>query len=191
MRSVLPWVVVALVMLACGKQTNTAQPLYFDSLLYAQAHAYRVQPAGIEKYARVDDQTDTTWLAFDTGTLQREWDLFTPLNAFQKPAFADTYAVTVEKDPHSNLTVKRYRSMQEVPVPQVEFYYLATPTRLRAIRAVFEERNLFYSTQRHLRLSFAEHGGQPVITEYAVAGYQKMVLADSVQFSITGKIVWQ
>ena len=165
--------------------------MYFDSLLQAQTQAYRVRPSGIEKYARVDDNADTTFLAFDAPTLKREWDVFLPLDAFQKPAFADTYAITIEQDPHSNLTVKRYLSRQAVPVPEVAFYYLNNPDQLRAIRATFQELNTFYTTQRQLELIFAERDGRPVITDYSVTGYQKMVLADSVTFSIAGKMVWR
>ncbi len=191
MRKLLPLIGVAALAWACGRQPSSTRPLYFDSLLQAQVNAYRVSPSGIEKYAQVDEKTDTTRLAFDQQTLKREWDMFRPLDAFQKPAFADAYTLTVEKDPHSNLTVKRYRARKDVPVPELAFYYLNTPDQLKAIKATFEELNVFYATQRHLQLTFAERDGLPVITHYSVAGYQKMVLADSVTFSIAGRIVWQ
>jgi hypothetical protein len=74
-------------------------------------------------------------------------------------------------------------------VPFVQFYYQHDVTNLKRIEAEYQEQNALYYTKRRLSIQF-DGSGKNLIHHYSIEGAQKMILSDSVRFSIHGSIFY-
>ena len=132
-------------------------------------------------------------LSPDTIQWKYELDAFQQLDAINKPLFKGNYQQQDQDDEHSNLLVHSYlfkpESKMKSPVAEVKFFYQNGRKKLKRIESVFAEENLLFSTSRKLTLEFGEVRGIPIISGYRVNGFQKMILSDTVKFSIRGKVL--
>jgi hypothetical protein len=192
MRSVLFFVFAGLLLTSCERQKESSG-LYFDSLIVNQIKHLQSLHVQVEKRARVDHMYDSSVLKMDSLRWKKELDVFTQLDVFQKPAFTNAYVVTTGPDDHSNLIVKSYQAKpSDIPisVKSLQFFYLTPSGPLKKIKAVFSEDNSFYFTHRTMELFFENHEGKSLISHYSVQGTQKMILADSVQFEVKGRVLF-
>jgi len=174
--------------LSCQKNSAHADS-YFDSLVMAQvAHLSNVK-ASVAKKATLDGKEDQSTFTPDSTTWENELGIFRQLSVFERPAYRQAYRVEDGmKDAKSNLIVRRYQATQLVPVPELRFYYFNQFRNLKKIEAIYRQQNLLYSTTRHLNMEFEDVGGKPILITYGIEGVQKMVLGDSVKFSIRSEI---
>jgi hypothetical protein len=171
-------------------QKNSAQAdSYFDSLVVAQvAHLSNVK-ASLMKKATLDGKVDQSTFTPDSTTWENELGIFRQLSAFERPAYRQAYRVEDGiKDVTSNLIIRRYQAPQQIPVPELRFYYLNQFRNLKKIEAIYRQQNLLYVTTRHLSMEFEEIAGKPILIVYRIEGAQKMFLGDSVKFSIQSEI---
>lgn len=176
-------------MVACrqaGKQYD--KPYFdFDSLINAQHAALLQQPVTLSKTVVLDGKQDQFSFSVDSASLAHELDVFRQLDIINKPLYAKTYHITDgEKDTHSNLMMRKYVARNPAPIPGVTFYYQDRFDQLRKIESEYNENNTLYSTHRKLVLEFDNSSGKFLLTRYRLTGSQKMILSDSVLYTIEG-----
>ena len=121
----------------------------------------------------------------DSASLARELDIFRQMDIINKPLFRDQYSLSSAPDTKSNLTVQSFEPKIPSPIQYVKLYYLNDLHHLKKIEARFEEENSLYYTRRDYVLEFNEFNQVPLLARSSVQGIQKMIMNDSVAFSVT------
>jgi hypothetical protein len=183
-------VVIVLLVVSCNRQNIKYDKPYFDfdSLVQIQIHRLANSKAILTKKTSLSGGKDSTVLTPDTTQWKHELDAFQQLDIINKPLFKGNYHSTDREDDHSNLLVRAYATKMKSPVAEVKFFYQDGYKKLKRIESAFKESNVLYSTSRKLELEFEEQEGVAMISKYRVQGFQKMILSDSVKFSIEGKL---
>jgi hypothetical protein len=170
-----------------GEQPTT----YFDSLVVAQVnYLSRVSPS-LSKFAKMDGKENQSSFTPDSTSWENELDVFRQLAIFERPAYHDAYLLEDGlEDKTSNLLIRHYVSRREIPIPELKFYYYKQMKNLKKIEATYRQGNVLYTTTRKLVLEFDEIKGMPVLVAYRIDGSQKMIMSDSVKFSIQSRITY-
>lgn len=183
---------LALAVLLAGCESGPrASALYpVDSLVSAQVRALAEAKAVLHKEATLGGQTDrSVYTPKDTTAWTKELDVFRQLQEINKPVNHDSYIVDDGLyDPGSNLMVKAFTSTRPLPVMSMRVYYDHSISKPRKIEAVYAEENALYQSSKTLLMEFQQVNNKTVLTSYTVAGGQKMIMRDSVTFSVRGKI---
>jgi putative sterol carrier protein len=162
----------------------------FDSLINTQVQALVQAEVSLSKTVMLDDQGDQSIINIDSAKIANELDVFRQLDVINKPLYRDVYEIIDgEKDSRSNLLVRKYKSKKPAPVPFVNFYYANDFLHIKKIESSYIEDNTLYSAKRMLQLEFDNDSGRLLLTRYVVTGTQKMILTDSVKFSIVGSFI--
>ena len=189
-RFVLLCILGGLLLVSCKKSSDRAIT-YFDSLVLAQVKYLSAANPKITKIARMDGKEDQATFVPDSAIWKNELDVFLQLALFERPAYRDTYHMTDGlHDEKSNLLIRRYVTDRDIPIAELKFYYYKEMKNLKKIEAVYRQANALYSTTRRLVLEFEENRGKPVLNAYAIDGSQKMILSDSMKFSVQAKITY-
>ena len=188
MRWCLLWLIA---LTACNNNNLQYDKAYLDvdSLLNEQFDLLNHERPQLQKVAAMAGNTDTVTLKPDSIGWMKELEIFRQLDAINKPTFKDAYLVEEMKDTRSNLRVRQLTSQKRSLIPVIRFYYLDQLQHLRKIEASFEEDNALYASHRQLELNFDVIDQQPTLTSYKVTGAQKMVLADTVRFSMAASVI--
>jgi hypothetical protein len=163
----------------------------FDSLINRQQQALLIAKATLTKTVTLDSAKEEITFQADSIVLVKELDVFRQLDVINKPGFKDKYKISDgEKDSRSNLTIRRYEALEaEAPVPYVLFYYQNEFNRIHKIESVYREDNTLYGTERKFLLEFDDASGKPLLSRYKLTGVQKMIVSDSIAFSVEGVLV--
>jgi len=178
--------------LACQRKDEPALKAFFnvDSLINAQVVSLAKQNSDLLKNAYMDGKSDSTFIVdLDTTGWKKELEIFHQLDLNNKPINKENY--TIEKglsDPESDLSICEYTAKNEQPLSVVKIYYQDNMMNPKRIEGEIFEHNGLYSSIQHLRLILDKTEGQPLLTQYEIAGGQRMILGDSVQFKIRGVI---
>lgn len=176
---------------ACSREQKSTQKYFdFDGLIEEQISKLGQGKRVLDKVASVSGhESDSTFLPSAQGW-ESELGIFRQLEMINKPAYQNAYKVEGPiADTKSNLKIRRYVG-PSTPMPVVKFYYQNEFAHLRKIEATVTERNLLYTNSRSLRMEFDEEEGQTALIRYAMSGYQKMILGDTVRYSVQGQINW-
>lgn len=184
-------IVAILALLSCEEEKQPATFYPLDSLLSAQANYLTRIDAGLFKEALLSGKTDTvSYVPGDTTAWLNELGIFQKLDIINKPVNKGSYLVNDGLfDPQSNLTVKAFTSLKKLPVVYLKIYYQGTIQKPRKIEALYDEANALYESSRLLSMHFAQIDDATVLTSYSIKGGQEMILADSVAFFISGRIL--
>jgi hypothetical protein len=176
---------------SCHSENPPAAFYPIDSLVSGQIQYLSRINAGLFKEASLSGKTDTiTYTPGDTLTWMKELDIFAKLSIINKPINKGSYLVNDGLfDPRSNLTVKAFTSLKELPVVYLKIYYQGNIRKPRKIEALYDETNLLYGSARELSMHFQQIENKTVLTSYVIKGGQKMVFGDSVAFYISAKIL--
>jgi hypothetical protein len=183
-------IVLAVFFAGCESGKETSSLYSIDSLVSAQVIALAEAKAILHKEATLGNRTDrSVYTPGDTTAWTNELDIFRHLQQINKPVNRDSYIVDDGLyDPGSNLMVKAFTSTRQLPVMSMRIYYDNAIKKPRKIEALYEEENSLYKSSKLLRMEFQQVNNKTVLTSYTIHGGQKMVLGDSVTFSVKGKI---
>jgi hypothetical protein len=182
---------IAILIFACdNRATNIARLYNIDSLISEQARLLALRNAKLHKEAIVVEANDTLeYTPKDSLAWNRELDVFRQLDAMNKPVNRSNYLVDDNLyDPGSNLTVKAFTALEPLPVRSLRVFYDTDIGKPRKIEAIYDEENALYSSTRNLLLEFEQVNNKNLLTSYSIDGGQKMILSDSVTFTVRGKI---
>lgn len=179
-------------LVSCNRENLKYDKPYFDfdSLVNNQVQQIASAKASLIKKTFLKGKRDSTILLPDTAQWKHELNAFQELDIINKPLFKGNYQSKDQEDDHSNLLVRSFVTKMKSPVPEIKFFYQDGNMKLKRIESVFNESNVLYSTSRKLTLEFEEQQGSAMISKYKVQGFQKMILSDSVAFSIEGKLLY-
>lgn len=178
-------------LLSCENRAGDNSYYYpVDSLLKDQSKFLSSSKARLTKEAFIDGETESkTYIPRNDTTWQFELDVFAQLNDINKPTNAGKYkADRAVKDVNSNLLIYTLESTEKLPVSFLKIYYLDNLSNIRKIEGVYHEESSLLSSARHLSMEFQNINNKIVLTSYSMKGGQKMLLGDSVQFSVHGTI---
>src|SRR5690606_11705953 len=110
------------------------------------------------KEALLGGKTDTIrYVPEDTLAWLTELGIFRKLDMINKPVNKENYLVSDGLfDPGSNLTVKAFTSLVELPVVYLKIYYQGTIDKPRKIEALYDEANPLYKSARLMSMHFAQ-----------------------------------
>lgn len=175
--------------LASCKNSPQQTETYFDSLIVAQVKYLSNTHPSLIKTAKMNGTEAQSTSQPDSTIWKSELDIFRQLALFERASFRDAYQLKKGlNDPKSNLLVDLYLAKEPIPIPELRFYYFRNLTNLKRIEATYQQHNALYSTTRQLVLEFDEIKGKPVLINYAMDGSEKMILGDSVKFSMRARI---
>ena len=163
----------------------------FDSLINRQQQELLAAKATLTKMVSLDSTNEEVTFEVDSLVLAKELDVFRQLDIINKPGFKGKYKISDgEKDSRSNLTIRRYEALEKTaPVQFVLFYYQNEFNRLHKIESVYREDNALYGTGRDLLLEFDDTSGKSLLARYRLTGVQKLILSDTIAFSVDGVFV--
>lgn len=181
-----------LALVSCQKNVTKSEKYFdMDSLIDNQVKYLLQINASVIKTASVDSARDESTFIPNEKGWSNELAVFRHLEIINKPIYASAYEnVDGVKDDNSNLTVRTLNAKYNVPVVQFKIFYQGDPGKLRRIEASIVEENTLYYTSRKFSLELEDHQGQFVLSKYQVRGVQKMILRDSVKFSISSSIIY-
>lgn len=182
-------VIITSVFFACGNNTQTTKLYNIDSLVTEQVRLLSSGKPRLNKQAVMGSKQDGMEYVPDSTAWSQELDIFRQLDAMNKPVNRSKYLVDDNLyDPGSNLTVKAFTSLEPLPVRSMRIFYDTDIAQPRKIEAIFSEENSLFESSKNLLLEFQHINNKNLLTSYSIEGGQKMILSDSVTFSVKGKI---
>jgi len=172
-----------------GKKKSVSYYYNLDSLLKSQKKLIIAKKAKLEKSAFVDQDSASNTYEPDTEEWSDELTFFNKMD-INKPVLQGAYESSIVSDTKSNLTIRQYipSKPKSVEVQYFKLYYLHDISNLKKIEALYKEDNPIYKSTRHFTLLFDEIGNELMLRSFKVSGGQKMLLKDTVQFEVLGKI---
>lgn len=139
--------------------------------------------------ATIGDRVETETMQKDSARWAETLALFRQSDINQ-PVLQGQYEASDSVLQDQNLRLKAYRSRQadRAEIPYLRVYYRDTITDVRRIETAFQEDNLLYSTYRKMWMNFTPYRGQPRVTTFETVGKQKMILRDSVIYTVQGEV---
>lgn len=180
---------LAIAVSSCNQGNQTSKLYNIDSLLTEQVKVLAVGKPKLQKLAVLGSNNDTLTYIPDSAAWSRELEIFRQLEAMNKPVNRPNYLVDDNLyDPGSNLTVKAFTALEPLPVRSVRVFYDTDIQKPRKIEAIYDEENTLYKSSKNLLLEFQQINNKTLLTSYSIDGGQKMILSDSVTFSVKGRI---
>jgi hypothetical protein len=167
------------------KSANYATYFSFDSLLQSQVELLRMNHASVVKTAALKGQESTEQLTPDSAGWVREFEVFSSLEVMNKPVYRGLYREEI-LDRGTEKIIRYETPERELPVQKLILIY--NGMLLHKIEASFTESNAMYNASRYLELQFENLDGKASVSRYSIIGGQKMFLADSVNYAVTGNI---
>ncbi|MGE0588597.1 MAG: hypothetical protein AB7O48_08490 [Cyclobacteriaceae bacterium] len=174
----------------CVEKAKNTDPFFeIDQLIDQQINILKRSGASVEKKAEVGDANDTSSFVPDSVQWANELDAFRQIANINRPIYKEAYSIEEGLDDHhSNLKIKRFSTSRNIPVKSLDVYYQDNIEKLRKIEAVITDQNALFFASKKLILQFEEHQSKLLLAGYSIQGVQKMMLRDSVNFTIESKI---
>jgi hypothetical protein len=182
---------ILVVLSACETRHSDTKYYYaLDSVLNEQVQYLTQSHATLTKKAAIDGKEESTsFIPKDTTRWKYELDVFAELNDINKSANVGKYRTERGvKDANSNLLIFKIESTEKLPVVFLNVYYLETLSNIRRIEGLYREESSLLKSSRQLSMEFQNINNKIVLTSYSITGGQKMLLGDSVQFSVNGMV---
>ena len=173
-------------MMSCQQQQRAESKFYnIDSLINSQLVILNSTKPSITKVATIDSANDESTFTPDSAQWVNELAVYRHLDVINKPIYVDAYRVAEEQDANSNLKVRAFNALKNVPLKSLRIYYQDTADKVRKIEASLDEQNSLYYTSRKFSIELDD---QMTLSRFSIQGTQKMILRDSVKFSISTKV---
>jgi hypothetical protein len=167
--------------------STTSVSFNIDSLLHEQIIILSTSHAALHKQATINDvHQDTTFVPADSTAWAKELDIFSEIARINKPINQGNYE-TLDNiaDPTSNLTIRTLSTSKSLPIVYLKTFYLNSPDKLRKIEALYRQDNSLLTSKRKLVMEFSDTYNKSILTSYSIDGVQKMLIGDSIHFTIT------
>lgn len=176
--------------MSCHHGSVVSQKYFdIDSLVDNQLIYLNKAQATLTKTASIDGDSDTATFRPDSTTWANELEVYRQLDLINKPVYAGAYEIEDGvKDVNSNLLVKSFKAKKSVPIRSFKLFYQGKPEKLRKIEAQLIEQNTLYYTARKFFIELDEVNGKLLLNKTRVEGVQKMILRDSVSFSVSSRV---
>lgn len=175
------FLVLGWAMLSCRENRESVKELkmYFDldSLIDAQVGLLTRNHAILEKSAGMDGQQEAHTLHPDSAGWQDELSIVRDFN-LNKPSYVGGYKQEGSGDQLQYILAGKLRS------PVKYFQITKNNHQIRQIHSRYFEDKSIYQLQRDLELVFEDSH----LKSYRISGYQKMILKDTVKYTLSGTI---
>jgi hypothetical protein len=191
MRQVVFIIFIVVALASCEtKRIDTKYYYALDSVLNEQVKNLTLSHATLSKKVAIDGKEESTsFVPKDTTRWKYELGIFAELNDINKPANVGKYRMEQRgKDANSNLLIYTIESTEQLPVVFLKVYYLDNLSNIRRIEGLYREESSLLKSTRQLSMEFQNIDNKIVLTSYSITGGQKMLLGDSVQFSVNGMV---
>ncbi len=183
------FVLLSAALAACNSRRREVILYPVDSLVTAQVNLLSGARARLHKQATLGFDIDTVMTVPDSMAWADELNIFRQLDLINKPVNVGSYRITDgEADTESNLMVKAFESREDHPVRYLRVFYDGSLDKPRRIEAHYLEENALFRSSRFLSMEFQQLDNKTALTSYSMEGSQKMMLKDSIKFSVRGKI---
>lgn len=174
-------VVLGWAMLSCREDRGSVKELkvYFDldSLMDAQVHLLSERQATLIKRVGMDGQQEQKTLRPDSAGWQDELRIVRDFN-LNKPSYVGGYSEEVSDGNIQYVLAGKLRS------PVQYFEIDQSGRQIDQIRSRYFEDKSIYQLQRDLELVFEGS----LLKSYRISGFQKMILKDTVKYTLSGTI---
>lgn len=188
MRNISGVSITVLAMLAActGQSTTRAIDAYYDVRGLFVSQAVRLQGAEFEKRALIDGKEETATVDFDSLEWTKELSMFINMD-INKTALVGAYEMQSTPTSDGNLIRYSKKPGSDAGVQWIELMQNAKG-QVVSFSGFFREENALYETQRELHADFAVSDGMPVMVTYSISGYQKILLKDTVTYTVSAGI---
>lgn len=181
MRNFLLPVLVFILALGCGenRQSTVTLKVYFDldSLLDQQVALLSEKKVLLSKEVAMDDQKETLELQPGSAEWESEFVIIRDFN-LNKSYYVGAYGTAANAD------YIQYKLEDDIDAPVKVFEVFKANGQVERIVSNYYEDKSIYQHRRNLELTF--ENGQ--LSAYQIRGFQKMILKDTIQYTISGKI---
>lgn len=178
----------------CRPAENRSEKYYnLDSLFQAQTQLLIASKATLTKTAELGEKKERKSFSPDSLGWIDEFGTLNELALINKPTYRGLYLIHDEQDRKSNLRILSYSlkkgaDNKKIPVRYVNIYYLGSLDRIKRIEGLYNEENELYRGSHYFSIELQDVYNKNMLTSYSIKGHQKMILADSVDFTIEGRI---
>ncbi len=141
----------------------------------------------IRKTAILNGIPESSSMRLDSTQWARELKIFRDVD-LNKSRLSQEYRVVEDlSEPNSNLKIRLYEAINKemMEVEYLKIFYVEEEDDLRKLEASVREKNLLFSSKKMLYMTFEDDGdGSIKINHFKIEGQQKMILMDTVKFSL-------
>lgn len=171
---------VFIVLLGCSQlkpEMNITSYYNLDSLITQQVKVLSDRNVRLTKTVSINDSSETRVIQMDSSEWEKELQFFRQLN-INEPRLVGGFRVDSTGSRINYLPKKQTSSRVE------ELTIIFQEGNVSEISGRIFEENDIYETKKNILVVFDNE----IIESYALSGYQKIVLKDSAEFTIIGKI---
>lgn len=175
--------VTLIVSSSCTQQSAKREiNAYFDVDSLFTDQVYLLDGVSFNKSAIIDGKSEKAQVIFDTTAWQKELAMYIGLD-INKAALVGAYELTEEDTTTGKSISYRIKQPDEAGVQWMQVTQ-NTDGKVTGFEALFLEENALYQNQRKLSATFSIENGNSVLEAYRIEGYQKILLKDTVNYTI-------
>ena len=141
----------------------------------------------IRKTAVLNGIPESSSMRLDSVQWARELKIFRDAD-LNKSRLRQEYRIVEDlSEPTSNLKIRLYQAINKemTEVEYLKIFYVEEEDDLRKLEASVREKNALFSSKKMLYMTFEDNGnGSIKIIHFKIEGQQKMILMDTVKFSL-------
>ena len=141
----------------------------------------------IQKTAVLNGIPESSSMRLDSVQWTRELKIFRDAD-LNKSRLRQEYRIVEDlSEPNSNLKISLYEAINKemMEVEYLKIFYVEEEDDLRKLEASVREKNALFSSKKMLYMTFEDNGnGSIKIIHFKIEGQQKMILMDTVKFSL-------
>ena len=161
---------------------------YFDlaGLIQQQVQSLSVITPRVYKQAVIDSQQEEQEL--DTVNWEKELNIFSKAD-INKPRLLSQYQTTTYTNDAGNKVTKHQNVEENVSgVIKMEIVENPASQKLLSIYIETREYNTLFTSEVEMEMNFEEKENEPRLTSYSINGFEKVILKDTMHYSIKVKI---
>ncbi len=179
---------VLIAIFSCTQQSAKREiNAYFDIDSLFMEQTYLLAGVPFSKSAVIDGKSETGHVTFDTTAWQKELAMYIGLD-INKAALVGAYESSEEVTPAGKSVSYQLKQANDAGVQWIQLNQNKDGL-VTGLEALFREENALYQNQRKLSATFNIENGKSVLQTYRIEGYQKILLKDTVNYTIVASRV--